>query len=101
MRGARLLTVAYALPALGAPPADMQRPPPPVFPLIRILPPSPGVRSPLDSVTISTYRVPPRARTTAIAAPAVPLILGGPGPSYVIDLDSRFDSSLVRELPPE
>jgi hypothetical protein len=93
------LAAAYAVPALALPPAGTPFPPlaPFVMPQFPVMIPQPGARSPLDGVTISTFVTPPKAAS----APSAPLTIGGARASYVIDLDSRFDAPLVRELPPQ
>lgn len=100
MRAALPLAVAYALPALASPP-DGTRPQPPVLfvsPSVGSFP-LPGTRSPLDTVTISTFVKPPSVTAVGSAAPLFPITLGSPQPSYIVDLDARFDGPLVRELP--
>jgi len=94
--------MAYALPAFALPPDGTRPPPPEIFDLPRIVTlPGPGTRSPLDSVTISPFVRPPPAGATGSAGPLFPLTIGGARPSYIVDLDSRFDAPPVRELPQE
>jgi len=95
------LVVAYALPALAVPPGGTPRPPPEFTPPPQnfFIPPLPLTRSPLDGVTISNFVQPPKGRADGGAAPTFPVIIGGARRAYTIDLDSRFDEPLVRELP--
>jgi hypothetical protein len=97
------LAIASALPAYALSP-DPPRPRPPVVfevPTFTAPLPQPGIRSPLDTVTVSTFVKPPPGSETGRAAPLLPVTIGGSRPTYIVDLDSRFDAPLVRELLPQ